>query len=71
MGYPETWKVGDIFEDHPRYTLLHKVRKWVLVAFDDTDVELQSPNTSSTELVTQAMFRQRYVFHSRPQSVAE
>ena len=46
MGYPETWKVGDIFEDHPRYTLLHKVRKWVLVAFDDTDVELQSPSWS-------------------------
>lgn len=71
MGYPETWTPGDVFEDHPRYTLMHKRRKWVLESFDATDVELRSPNTTSVELITLEAFQARYVFHSHAQTPAE
>lgn len=71
MGYPETWTVGDVFEDHPRYTLMHLRRKWVLVSFDADGVELGSPNTTSTDLITLETFQTRYVFHSHAQTPAE
>jgi hypothetical protein len=71
MNYPETWTVGDVFEDHPRYTLMHKRRKWVLESFDGSDVELRSPNTTSTDLIPLETFQSRYVFHSHAQTQAE
>lgn len=71
MGYPETWKVGDLFEDHPRYTLPHKVRKWELESFDAENVTLRSPNCSSSDLISLEIFQKRYVFHSRAESAAE
>jgi hypothetical protein len=71
MGYPETWTEGDVFEDHPRYTLMHLRRKWVLVSFDADGVELGSPNTTSTDLITLEAFQSRYVFHSHAQTSAE
>lgn len=71
MGYPETWQEGDLFEDHARYTLPHKIRKWVLESFDAENVTLRSPNCSSSDLISLEIFQKRYVFHSRPQSAAE
>jgi len=71
MGYPETWTVGDVFEDHPRYTLMHLRRKWVLESFDGADVELGSPNTPATDLIPLETFQARYVFHSHAQTPAE
>lgn len=71
MGYPETWAAGDVFEDHPRYTLMGQRRKWVLVSFDADGVELGRPNTTSTDLITLKTFQTRYVFHSHAQTPAE
>ncbi|KTT16886.1 hypothetical protein NS96R_14130 [Pseudomonas parafulva] len=71
MNDPATWRPGDMFQDNPRHTLMHKVRKWLLVDFDDCGVELKSPNTDATELLPLDMFCQRYVFVAHAQSGAE
>lgn len=82
MAKPINWKLGDIFIDNPRFTLQHKQRKWVLDSLDVSDlanlsgmdVEIRSPNTTTTELLTLKQFMAQYVFHSRPdaeQSAAE
>lgn len=69
MKQPKTWTVGDVFEDHPRYVLASKRRKWVYEGHDDLGVELRSPNTSSTDLVSLELFQTRYVFHSHAQTL--
>ena len=82
MSKPINWKLGDVFIDNPRFTLPHKQRKWVLDSLDVSDldnltgmdVQIRSPNTSTTELLTLKQFMSHYVFHSRPaaeQSAAE
>ena len=69
MKQPQTWTVGDMFEDHPRYVLASKRRKWVYEGHDELGVELRSPNTSSTDLVSLELFQTRYVFHSHAQTI--
>lgn len=82
MSKPINWKLGDVFIDNPRFTLTHKQRKWVLDSLDVSDLEnlsgmdvqIRSPNTTTTELLTLKQFMNQYVFHSRPvaeQSTAE
>lgn len=74
MTKPVNWKLGDVFQDNPRITLPHKCCKWLLDSLSGTDVEIRSPNTTTTELLSLTQFMARYVFHSRPiveQSAAE
>jgi hypothetical protein len=82
MSKPINWKLGDVFQDNPRVTLPHKCRKWLLDSLDISDLEnlsgmdvqIRSPNTTTTELLTLKQFMAQYVFHSRPaaeQSAAE
>ncbi|WP_219097724.1 hypothetical protein [Pseudomonas sp. UMAB-40] len=82
MSKPINWKLGDVFQDNPRITLPHKCRKWILDSLDISDlanlsgmdVQIRSPNTTTTELLTLKQFMAQYVFHSRPvaeQSAAE
>lgn len=82
MSKPINWKSGDIFISNPRVTLAHQCRKWVLDSFDvadldsltGMDVQLKSPNTTTTELLTLKLFMAQYVFFERPptkQSAAE
>jgi hypothetical protein len=82
MSKPKNWKLGDVFISNPRVTLPHKRRKWILDMLDvgdlDTltgmDVQIRSPNTTTTELMTLKQFMAQYVFHERPaaeQSAAE
>lgn len=82
MTKPINWKLGDVFQDNPRFTLPHKCRKWLLDSLDISDLEnltgmdvqIRSPNTTTTELLTLKQFMAQYVFHSRPaaeQSAAE
>ena len=82
MSKPINWKLGDVFQDNPRFTLPHKCRKWLLDSLDISDMEnlsgmdvqIRSPNTTTTELLTLKQFMAQYVFHSRPvaeQSAAE
>ena len=74
MTKPVNWELGDVFQDNPRITLPHKCRKWLLDSLSETDVQIKSPNTTTTELLSLTQFMARYVFHSRPiveQSAAE
>lgn len=82
MTKPINWKLGDVFASNPRVTLPNKCRKWLLDSLDISDMEnlsgmdvqLRSPNTVTTELMTLKQFMTQYVFHSRPvaeQSAAE
>lgn len=82
MAKPINWKLGDVFISNPRFTLPHKCRKWILDSLDVSDLEnltgmevqLRSPNTTTTELMTLKQFMAHYVFHERPaaeQSTAE
>lgn len=74
MTKPANWELGDVFQDNPRITLPHKCRKWLLDSLSGTDVQIRSPNTTTTELLSLTQFMARYVFHSRPcveQSAAE
>lgn len=82
MTKPINWKLGDVFQDNPRITLPHKRRKWILDMLDVSDwatltgidVQIRSPNTSTTELWSLTSFMARYVFLERPvaeQSAAE
>lgn len=82
MTKPINWKLGDIFQDNPRITLPHKRRKWILDSLDvsdlenltGVDVQIRSPNTTTTELLTLKQFMARYAFFERPaaeQSTAE
>lgn len=82
MGKPINWKLGDVFISNPRITLPHKSRKWILDSLDISDLEnlsgidvqIRSPNTTTTELLTLKQFMAQYVFHKRPvaeQSAAE
>lgn len=82
MSKPINWKLGDVFISNPRVTLPHKVRKWILDSLDVTDLEklhgvdvqLRSPNTTTTELMTLKQFMAGYLFLRRPaaeQSAAE
>lgn len=81
MSRPINWQPGDVFQDNPRITLPHKRRKWLLDSLDvydweslRGDVEIKSPNTSTTELMALDHFMARYVFLERPaveQSTAE
>ena len=71
-----------MFISNPRITLPHKSRKWILDSLDISDLEnlsgidvqIRSPNTTTTELLTLKQFMAQYVFHKRPvaeQSAAE
>lgn len=82
MSKPINWKLGDVFQDNPRVTLPHKRRKWLLDSLDISDLEnlsgmdvqIRSPNTTTTELMTLKQFMAKYVFLERPvteQSAAE
>ena len=82
MSKPINWKLGDVFISNPRITLPHKSRKWILDSLDISDLEnlsgidvqIRSPNTTTTELLTLKQFMAQYVFHKRPvaeQSAAE
>lgn len=82
MSKPINWKLGDVFISNPRITLPHKSRKWILDSLDVSDLEnlsgidvqIRSPNTTTTELLTLKQFMAQYVFHKRPaaeQSAAE
>lgn len=82
MSRPINWKPGDVFISNPRVTLPHKCRKWLLDYLDVSDLEnlsgmdvqLRSPNTTATELLTLKQFMAQYVFLERPaaeQSAAE
>jgi hypothetical protein len=82
MSKPINWKLGDVFQDNPRVTLPHKCRKWLLDSLDISDLEnlsgmdvqIRSPNTTTTELLTLKQFMAQYVFLERPvaeQSAAE
>lgn len=82
MAKPINWKLGDVFISNPRVTLQHKRRKWILDQLDvadldsltGMDVQIRSPNTTTTELMTLKQFMAQYVFHERPvaeQSTAE
>jgi hypothetical protein len=74
MRKPVNWKIGDIFTEHPRFTLPHKQRRWILDSLDISDlanlkgmdVEIRSPNTTATELHTLEHFMERFVFVERP-----
>ncbi|RUT30901.1 hypothetical protein WG29040_23470 [Pseudomonas sp. PAMC 29040] len=82
MAKPINWKMGDVFQDNPRITLPNKRRKWILDSLDvydwdnlrGIDVQVKSPNTSTTELWSLERFMKNYVFLERPvagQSAAE
>lgn len=82
MAKPINWKLGDVFQDNPRITLPHKRRKWILDSLDVSDwtclrgidVQIRSPNTTTTELLSLELFMASYVFIERPvaeQSTAE
>lgn len=66
MRHPANWQPGDVFTENPRFTLPHKQRRWVLESIDEVDVELRSPHTSSSELLTLEHFVARFVFVERP-----
>lgn len=82
MTKPINWRPGDVFVSNPRVTLPHKSRKWLLDYLDVSDLEnlsgmdvqIRSPNTTTTELLTLKQFMAQYVFLERPaaeQSAAE
>lgn len=82
MSKPMNWKAGDVFVSNPRITLPHQRRKWLLDFLDlsdldnltGVDVQIRSPNTITTELMTLKQFMAQYVFLERPaaeQSAAE
>lgn len=74
MAKPINWKLGDVFQDNPRITLPHKRRKWILDSLDVSDwanlrgidVQVRSPNTTTTELWSLERFMASYVFLERP-----
>lgn len=74
MSRPINWKLGDVFISNPRVTLPHQRRKWILDMMDvadldnltGMDVQIRSPNTTTTELMTIKQFMTQYVFHERP-----
>lgn len=74
MSKPINWKEGDVFISNPRITLPHQCRKWLLDFLDlsdldnltGVDVQIRSPNTTTTELMTLKQFMAQYVFLERP-----
>lgn len=74
MSKPINWKAGDVFISNPRITLPHQRRKWLLDFLDlsdldnltGVDVQIRSPNTTTTELMTLKQFMAQYVFLERP-----
>ena len=78
MTKPINWKMGDVFQESGP----NKSRKWILDSLDVSDwtclrgidVQIRSPNTTTTELLSLELFMTSYVFIERPvaeQSTAE
>ena len=68
MHNPDNWALGDVFTENPRITLLYQRHRWVLVEIDveSDNVELKSPTTDASELMTLSQFVTGYVWVDRP-----